>query len=214
MGHEELTQSQYRALRCFRDFLSERGTSPTLREMAAAMDYTAVGSVQDLVKTLQKKGFLTIPDKQSSRSLRLTDKAKSLMGLAKDTITDFFQIPKLGTVPAGNPLLAFEDQLGTLQISSGMFSQRKNPDSLFALSARGDSMINAGIIEGDWLIVESTSVAEPGDIVVARLDGDATVKRLIRERGDWALKPENPRFSLITDPFEVVGKVVALYRQF
>lgn len=214
MSQEELTQAQFRALRCFRDFLNERGTSPTLREIAASMDYTAVGSAQDLVKALQKKGFLTIPDKQSSRSLRLTDKARMLLGIGKEKLSDFFEIPKLGSVPAGNPLLALEDRLGTLQISTDMIAGRKDPDLLFALSAKGESMIQAGIMEGDWLIVESTSVAEAGDIIIARLDGDATVKRLVKHKKSWALKPENPAFELITDPFEVVGRVVALYRRF
>lgn len=214
MSQEELTQAQFRALHCFRDFLNERGTSPTLREIAASMGYTAVGSAQDLVKALQRKGFLTVPDKQSSRSLRLTDKAKEILGIAKETLSDIFEIPKLGSVPAGNPLLALEERLGTLQISGDMISKKKDRDMLFALSARGESMINAGIMEGDWLIVESTSVAQAGEIVIARLDGDATVKRLVKHKSSWALKPENPAFPLITDSFEVVGRVVALYRRF
>ena len=209
---DDLTQAQFRALRCFRDFLEERGSSPTLRELAQEMNYTAVGSAQDVVKCLQKKGFLSIPDKQASRSLRLTEKAANLLGVAKSLAAEIFEIPQLGRVPAGSPVLAVEDRVGMLSISKKILPKGKKPRDLFALAASGNSMTGAGILDGDWLIIESTSSAEVGDIVIARLDGDATVKRLGRKNGNWVLKPENPSYSVITDPFEVIGKVVALQR--
>ncbi|MEI8026776.1 MAG: transcriptional repressor LexA [Pseudomonadota bacterium] len=215
----DLTPAQFKALKCFRSFLEDSGSSPTLRELAQEMGYGAVGSAQDVVKALQKKGFLSIPEKHLSRSLRLTEKAEELLGVAKSAVEDFFQIPKLGNVPAGNPILAIEEKVGTLLISKSLVSKNAKPkkgllDNLFALAATGDSMIGAGILDGDWLIVESTPVAALGDIVIARLDGDATVKRLAKVRGKWALKPENPDFNVITSPFEIVGRVVALQRIF
>jgi repressor LexA len=99
-----------------------------------------------------------------------------------------------------------------LSISKKILPKGKKPGDLFALAASGESMTGAGILDGDWLIIESTSSAEVGDIVIARLDGDATVKRLGKKRGNWVLKPENPSYSVVTDPFEVIGKVVALQR--
>jgi repressor LexA len=215
----ELTPAQFKALKCFRAFLEDRGASPTLRELAQEMSYGAVGSAQDVVKALQKKGFLSIPEKQSSRSLRLTEKAEQLLGVAKSVVEEFFQVPKLGKVPAGNPILAVEDKVGTLLVSKSLLSKKgksksSSSETLFALAASGESMVGAGILNGDWLIVESTPVANVGDIVIARLDNDATVKRLTKVKGKWALKPENPDFSLITDPFEIVGRVVALQRVF
>lgn len=219
MQTSELTPAQFRALKCFRSFLENQGASPTLRELAHEMSYGAVGSAQDVVKALQKKGYLSIPEKQSSRSLRLTEKAEQLLGVAKSIMGEFFQIPKLGRVPAGNPVLAVEDKVGTLLVSKSLLSKNRksksgSSDTLFALAASGESMVGAGILDGDWLIVESTPAANIGDIVIARLDGDATVKRLAKVRGKWALKPENPDFSVITDPFEIVGRVVALQRVF
>jgi len=215
----DLTPAQFKALKCFRSFLEERGSSPTLREIAQEMGYGAVGSAQDVVKALQKKGFLSVPEKQSSRSLRLTEKAEELLGVTKSALEEYFQIPKLGSVPAGNPILAIEEKVGTLLVSKSLISKSGKPktslsNNLFALAAKGDSMVGAGILNGDWLIVESTPVANLGEIVIARLDGDATVKRLAKVKGKWALKPENPDFSLITDPFEIVGRVVALQRFF
>ncbi len=215
----DLTTAQFKALKCFRSFLEERGSSPTLRELAHEMDYSAVGSAQDVVKLLQKKGFLSVPEKHLSRALRLTEKAEELLGVSKPATDDFFQIPKLGQVPAGNPILAIEEKVGTLLVSKTLVSKsgkakKGMANTLFALAATGNSMTGAGILDGDWLIVESTPVADLGDIVIARLDGDATVKRLAKSRGKWALKPENPDFSLITDPFEIVGRVVGLQRVF
>ena len=209
---DDLTQAQFRALRCFRNFLEERGSSPTLRELAQEMNYTAVGSAQDVVKALQRKGFLSIPDKQASRSLRLTEKAGSLLGVAKSVASDLFEIPQLGKVPAGNPVLAIEDRVGMLLISKNILPKGKKRGNFFALAESGESMTGAGILDGDWLIIESTSSAEVGDIVIARLGGDATVKRLGKQKGNWVLKPENVNYSLITDPFEVIGRVVALQR--
>jgi len=187
------------------------------------MGYKAVGSAQDIVVALRKKGYLKTPDKQSARSLMLSDVVRSQPSHSQaippvDHLSDVFSVPCLGFVPAGNPVEAIEDHIGALCITESMLpSRRLKKDNIFALRATGLSMVGAGIMDGDWLVVHSQNESEKGSIVVARVNGDATVKRLQqdRQRG-WYLQPENPDFSDIyadeNDGFELVGKVIALQR--
>jgi repressor LexA len=216
---DQLTPAQTKALEYIRGVVEKAGSAPTLRELCSYMGYKAIGSAQDVVAALRKKGFLESPDKQAARALVLTEKARQFFDLGRfiDAAGDFLQIPCLGSVPAGNPLEAIEERVDTLQMSASMFKRPlPKPDTLFAVKASGVSMINAGILDGDWLVVKVQQEAEPGSIVVARVDGDATCKRLLHDvRRGWYLKPENPDFPLIygdSEPFEVVGKVVALQR--
>ena len=119
-------------------------------------------------------------------------------------------------MPAGNPLEAIENKVGTIRISISQFRKpRPRADELFALQAAGDSMVGAGILDGDWLVAKSQTQAKVGNIVVARVDGEATVKRLHKDKGQWFLMPENPDFKPIKSseqPFEIVGKIMALQR--
>ncbi len=217
---EELTTTQKRALEFIHSSHQSKGTAPTLRELCAHMGYKAIGSAQDLIASLRKKGFLQIPDKQTARTILMTEKAKALFAdlvAVLNPLEDSFAIPCLGSVPAGDPLEAIENAEQTICVSGSIFGPRR-PDRtrLFGLRAKGRSMINAGILDGDWLVVASQAQAEPGCIVVARVDGDATVKRLMKHssRG-WYLQPENDEFQPIyadDSSFEVIGKVVALQR--
>jgi repressor LexA len=180
------------------------------------MGYSAIGSAQDLINALRKKGYLETPDKQAARSLFLTRRARVEQEIADDDPYTFV-VPCLGAVPAGDPREAIEDSVGTLRMSRTMFAKPlPAPESLFALRASGLSMMNAGILDGDWLVVKSCGDAPSGSIVVARVDGEATVKRLMRDRkSGWFLQPENPEFEpifAVDDPFEIVGQVVALQR--
>jgi repressor LexA len=182
------------------------------------MGYSAIGSAQDLINALRKKGYLETPDKQAARSLFLTRRARVEQEIADDDPYTFV-VPCLGAVPAGDPREAIEDSIGTLRMSRTMFAKPlPAPESLFALRASGLSMMNAGILDGDWLVVKSCKDAPAGSIVVARVDGEATVKRLMRDRkAGWYLQPENPKYEpiyAVDDPFEVVGQVVALQRSF
>ncbi len=184
------------------------------------MGYSAIGSAQDLIAALRRKGFLEEPTNQAARAFVPTVAAKDFFEDDRTEDDPFtFILPCLGSVPAGNPVEAIEDRVGTLRISVAMIPKPHPPrDSLFALRAKGESMIQAGILDGDWLVVASQNSAPVSSIVVARVEGDATVKRLMRdkERG-WYLKPENPTFkpTFAQDrPFEVIGRVVALQRSF
>lgn len=215
---ENLTDKQSKALSYIHKTLNSSGTAPTLRELCVYMGYSAIGSAQDLVTALRKKGFLTKPEKQSARSLKLSEKAMEFLGFSlEDSDPNTFNVSCLGSVSAGNPLESLEERVGTLRISISMFAKPfPNPQNLFALQASGDSMIEAGIFDGDWLIVNSQGEASEGDIVVARFGENSTVKRLMKAEQGWYLKPENKALENIyaseDEPFEVLGKVLALQR--
>jgi len=217
---DKLTPIQLKALTFIRTSMDKSGTTPTLRELCTHMGYSAIGSAQDLIAALRRKGFLEEPSKQSARSLVPTFAARDIFDSEEDVMDPFtLVLPCLGSVPAGNPIEAVEERVGTLRISAAMISKPQPPkDSLFALRAKGESMIHAGILDGDWLVIASQKSAPVNSIVVARLDEDATVKRLMKDRQrGWYLKPENPAFKPIfaeDRPFEVIGKVVALQRAY
>jgi repressor LexA len=213
---EELTGAQKRVLEFIHSCAESSGSPPTLREICAHMGYSSIGSAQDMIQALRRKGFLENPTRQAARSFSLTEKARRVAGEAIGIAADVFSIPCLGAVPAGNPLEAVEERIDTIAVSPTIFSHPKpQPDRLFALRARGLSMIGAGILSGDWLIVKCQQEADRGEIVVARVDGEATVKRLERDGAGWFLQPENPDFQPIhaaESPFEIIGRVVALQR--
>ena len=217
-NHIKLTPSQERALSFISDSI-RKNASPTLREICQHMGFSAIGSAQDVVAALRKKGYLLEPSRQAARALRLSAKAISFLQTPAFDDESVFRVPVLGQVPAGHPLEAIEQESEFLSVSRSILpfpSVKENV--LFALKAQGSSMINAGILDGDWLVVRSQPEADVGEIVVARQYDDATVKRLMHdpERGLY-LKPENPRFQNIygdQEPFELIGRVVALQRRF
>lgn len=221
---EKLTPKQEKAFSYIRDHREKKGNSPTLREICRFMGYKSVGSAQDIVAVLRKKGYLETPKKQIARSFQPTLRGRFHGKLSQNRFKNptkeegIVSIPCLGSVPAGNPLEAIEHNDDVLCLSTNQFGNSKSiPSNLYALKAQGTSMINAGIQDGDWLVFASQKNADPGNIVVARFhNGEATIKRLLADRENgWFLKPENPEFSLIyakDRPFEVVGKLLALQR--
>lgn len=213
----KLTKIQAKALEFIRTSLERTGTSPTLRELCAYMGYSAIGSAQDLVAALRRKGFLQTPQKQSARSLILTPKAIALKEPNHQSTANTYVVHCLGAVPAGDPLAAVEERTGTLRMSVNMFHRPfPTPETMFAFQASGDSMLDAGILDGDWLVINKQAEGEPGDVVVARIGGEITVKKLMKDRMGWYLKPENNAYSILRPSkekgLEIVGKVLALQR--
>lgn len=213
----KLTDTQSKALAYIRSSIEKSGVAPTLREICSHMGYSAVGSAQDLVSALRRKGFLEENERQSARTFVLTKYARHQTVTPEEGDFNTFVIPCLGTVPAGNPVEAHESHIGTMRMSISMLSKPyPRADELFALRATGESMINAGILDGDWLVVKVDKDPPKESIVVARVDGDVTVKRLCRDKArGWFLQPENPRFAPIyadDAEFDLVGRVVALQR--
>lgn len=184
------------------------------------MGYKAVGSAQDVLAALRKKGYLYENERQQARTYHLTPQARSVrIPLGGDGDPNTYIIPCLGQVPAGNPIEAVEDHVGALRMSIGLLPKpQPKAEELFAVRAKGLSMVNAGILDGDWLVVRFRNEAPRDSIVVARMGSDVTVKRLRQHKSDgWYLQPENPDFTPIfakDEPFEVIGQVIALQRSF
>lgn len=192
-----LSDKQLAVLECIRDALAQSGRPPTYREIARELGYDAVGTVQDHVNALIKKGFLEKPE-GFSRGFRLAFQRGSR------------EIPLLGRVPAGRPIEAIVEAQGSVPVPSNLRGE------LFALRVTGESMIEAGIMDGDTVIVRKQSHAEDGEIVVAMIEGEATVKFLEKKSGRIRLLPANPRFQPIEVPAStgdlIQGKVVSVQR--
>ena len=184
------------------EYLIERlqdGVPPSVREIGAAVGLSSTSSVQANLDALEKAGYIQ-RDPLKKRTIRILGR--------DDNVT---HVPIVGTVTAGAPILAVEQIEGYLPYS-GRVSRDK---PLFALKVRGESMIWAGILSGDIVIVEKTPVAANGEIVVAMIDDEATVKRFYKENGHFRLQPENDAFKpIIVDEVIILGKVVGLMRYY
>ena len=184
------------------EYLVERmqdGVPPSVREIGRAVGLSSTSSVQSNLNSLEAAGYIS-RDPLLKRSIRIVAQS--------DNVT---QVPLVGTVTAGMPILAVE------QIESYIPYPGKvtNDKTLFALHVRGESMINAGILDGDIIIAEQTADARNGDIVVALIEDEATVKRFYKENGHFRLQPENDTFEpIIVNEVSILGKVVSLLRYF
>lgn len=185
------------------EYLAERaqnGVPPSIREIGAAVGLKSTSSVQANLLALERAGYID-RDPMLKRSIRV-------LGPRADAVT---QVPLIGTVTAGLPILAVEQIEGYVPYS-GTVTRDK---SLFALHVKGESMINAGILDGDIVIVEKTPVAENGEIVVALIEDEATVKTFYKENGHFRLQPENDTMSpIFVKEIAILGKVKALVRYF
>ena len=180
-------------LNFIREFSAENGYAPSIREICAGVGLRSTASVNYHLKNLQQKGMLTQGEKGRKRAIAAPQRSG--------------QIPLIGTVTAGLPILALENREGTI-------SWDGDP-SCFALRVRGDSMINAGIFSGDVVVVRPQPTADDGQIVVARLEDEATVKRLRRRNGQIWLMPENEAYAPIDGTYaQIVGVVKALVREY
>lgn len=175
----------------------QQGEVPSVREICAHAGIRSTSTVQNCLNQLEQDGVIRRTS-GLNRSIRLTED------------TPLARVPLLGKVTAGAPILAVEEVEGYVGYSAGNAA----PGDLFALRIRGTSMINAGILDGDIVIVRRTNAIKDGDIVVALLQDEATVKRLYREADGFRLQPENDAFEPIyTKQISVLGKVIALQRE-
>lgn len=192
-----LTKSQQKVF----DYISEcarQSRVPSVREICVATGLKSTSTVHLHLKSLEEKGLIE-REKGFNRCIKLSKTEASS------------QIPVMGRVTAGVPILAVEDIEMYIPISESVRRGRE----LFALRVVGESMINAGILDGDIVIVHRTPVANNGDIVVAMIDEEATVKRFYKEDGHFRLQPENDAFEpIITDEVVLLGTVIALHRTF
>lgn len=206
---KELTDRQQEILNFISEFVEDNGYPPTYREIGAHFNIASTFGVKRHIDALVKKGYLQI-ESNSNRSLSIVNNEPARSSSTKDNM---IELPVVGRVAAGYPILAeqnIEDNL--------MLDQRflRNSSNCFGLKVRGDSMINAGIFEGDVVIVTQQKFANDGDIVVAMLGDEATLKRFIKVNNRLCLMPENDSYPLIEvhnrEDFELIGKVVAVFR--
>ena len=174
-------------------FVQENGFAPSVREIGAAVGLRSTASVSYHLQQLQEKGFLQSPGVKGRKRAIVTSQRPG-------------QIPVVGVVTAGLPILALENQEGTIAW--------EGDPSCFALRVKGDSMINAAILDGDMVVVRPQASADDGQIVVARIGDEATVKRLRRRKGEIWLMPENDAYSPIDGTeAQIVGIVKAVIRE-
>lgn len=174
------------------------GISPSVREIMDYMGFKSTSTAHRYIETLVNEGLIE-KSGNLNRTLRLPGSGAA-------------SVPIIGTVTAGQPITAYQDITGYVGFEAGSY----DPNDLFALKIRGESMINAGILDGDIVIVKRDSYAENGDIVVAFIDrSDSTVKRFFKEDGHFRLQPENDTMQpIIVDEVEILGIVIGLKRYY
>ena len=176
----------------------ENGYAPSVRDICRDLGYKSTSTVHMYLNRLDLLGYIT---KEDGKSRAVT--------LAGDT-PKVCAVPLLGVITAGTPILAQENREGYVGYAGNC-----NPEDLFALRVKGDSMIDAGILNGDIIIAEKTCYAENGEIVVALIDDEATVKRFFRENGHYRLQPENTTMQpMIFDELLILGRVIAVQRNY
>jgi repressor LexA len=212
----KLTARQSEILLLIQQAIAQTGFPPTRAEIAQTLGFKSANAAEDHLRALEKKGFITLTP-GASRGIRLTQAADlsadktSASGLLEKAISAL-TLPLIGRVAAGSPILATENISGELSVDINLFS--KQPDYL--LEVRGFSMRDAGILDADLLAIKKVQEARSGQIVVARIGEEVTVKRLNVQKGRIQLDPENPDFEPIvildSDNFAIEGLVVGLIR--
>lgn len=194
---EKINEKQSDIFNYIKEIISERGVAPSVREIGEAVGLRSTSSVQYNLNALEDAGYIK-RDANLKRTIRICASAANVS-----------HIPLIGTVTAGTPILA------TQQIEDYIALSGISGNNLFALHVKGDSMINAGIFDGDIVVVEQTPVADNGEIVVALIDNEATVKRFYKENGHFRLQPENDKYApIIVDECAVLGRVKTLVRSY
>lgn len=202
MGNGKISKKQLEILEYIKKQILEKGYPPSVREICDAVHLKSTSSVHAHLETLEKNGYIR-RDPTKPRAIEIIDDEFALQR------REVVNVPVIGTVTAGTPILAQENIEGYFPIPVEYLPNAE----VFMLKVRGESMINAGILSGDQVIVKRQSTAENGDIVVALLDDSATVKRFYKEDGRYRLQPENDTMDpIFTDQVVIEGKVIGLMR--
>jgi repressor LexA len=204
----ELTARQRQILDFIRSEIHRRGFPPSVREIGEAVGLSSSSTVHSHLAALEAKGLLR-RDPSKPRALEVLDYRDTERGIDYESVQ---AVPLVGQVAAGAPILAAENIEATLPLPTSFAGE-----GTFILRVKGDSMIEAGVLDGDFVVVQQQSDATNGDIVVALLDEDATVKRFYREDGRVRLQPENSAMDPIyvgqDASLRILGRVVALFRR-
>ena len=205
MSYGKISKKQSEILEYIKNEILNRGFTPSVREICEAVNLKSTSSVHSHLETLEKNGYIR-RDPTKPRAIEIVDDNFNLV--RRETVN----VPIIGKVAAGQPLLAVENVEGYFPIPSEYMPNNKT----FMLVVQGDSMINAGIFNGDYVVVEQQPTAENGQKVVALIDDSATVKTFYKENGHIRLQPENDSMDpIIIEPdqaFQILGKVIGVFR--
>lgn len=210
---DKLTKRQQAVMDSIEKCIREKGYGPTVREICSDLGLSSPSTVHVHLKTLEQKGYI-VRDPLKSRSISLPSQLSNQDGAEPNVIRPSFSkivdIPLVGDVAAGEPILAEENITDYISLPTDIVGDAPS----FLLSVRGESMIEAGINDGDYVVVKEQPVANNGDIVVAIIEDGATVKRFYKEKNRIRLQPENSSMDpIITTDCTIAGKVVAVFRR-
>lgn len=202
----KITEKDYEIMDFIHECIKENGFPPTVREICREVGLNSTATVHARLKKLEKEGYI-VKESSKNRSMRLVNYSTE-----ENNDSKYLDVPIYGKVTAGMPITAVQDNTETFPLPMG-FVGNKN---IFMLRVSGESMINAAILDGDYIIVEEQSTASNGDIVVALVnDDEATVKTFYKENGHFRLQPENDYMEpIIVEEVSIIGKVVGVFRRF
>ena len=204
MPSGRITPKQQEILDFLKKEILMKGYPPAVREICEAVHLKSTSSVHSHLETLEKNGYIR-RDPTKPRAIEIMDDSFNYLR----TETEIASIPVIGTVAAGQPLLEVENITDYFPFPANLLPNKET----FILRVKGDSMINMGILDGDYIIVEQTNTAQNGEVIVALVDDSATVKRFYAEDGHFRLQPENDFMEpIIVDHVEILGKVIRLIR--
>lgn len=204
MSKGKISKKQLEILEYIKSQILERGFPPAVREICEAVNLKSTSSVHSHLETLEKNGYIR-RDPTKPRAIEILDESFNL------TRREMVNVPIVGQVAAGEPILAQENIENYFPIPTEFMPNNQT----FLLRVKGESMINAGILDGDMVLVEQTSTAVNGDMVVALIDDGATVKTFYKEEGIIRLQPENDSMDpILVREVSILGKVIGVFRFF
>ena len=202
MAQGKISAKQQEILEYIKETILKTGYPPSVREICEAVSLKSTSSVHSHLETLEKNGYIR-RDPTKPRTIEIVDDSFNL------TRREVVNVPLIGSVAAGQPILAEENIENYFPIPVEFLPN----ESIFMLRVKGESMINAGIFDGDQVLVKQQNTARNGEIVVALLEDSATVKRFYKENGYYRLQPENDAMEpILTDHVEILGTVIGLIR--
>ena len=204
MAYGKITPKQQEILDFIKSEILSKGYPPAVRDICEAVHLKSTSSVHSHLETLEKNGYIR-RDPTKPRAIEIMDDSFNL------SRREVVNVPMVGTVAAGQPILAQEHIEGYFPIPA-----EYNPNTdCFMLKVKGESMINAGIFDGDYIMVRQQNVASNGEMIVALVDDSATVKTFYKENGHYRLQPENDSMDpIIVDDVQILGKVCGVFRIF
>ena len=204
MENRPITKKQEEILNYIKDEILERGFPPAVREICQAVGLKSTSSVHSHLESLEKNGYIR-RDPTKPRAIEILDESFNMLR------REMVNVPVVGTVAAGQPILAEQNIDSYFPIPSEYMPNEQS----FILKVKGESMINAGILDGDSVLVMQQTTARNGDIVVALIEDSATVKTYYKENGHYRLQPENDTMDpIIVDDCKILGKVFGVFRFF